>query len=440
MESRFDGWCRACESAIDAGDEIVNNDGDGWVHEECAPASTEDDSTDVMADVMGSLPRADVTDLAAKATARREAAGYESPADIVKRRREAAHRMADALDIPVEVVDPPHPTMYDEALMEVTPQPEFKSRDRYGRYVLAHPGKAGKRIAATRCTTFVKAAEDGYKLEQWHKANVAMGLGRRPDLAAMAATMEPGDRRLEGLVKDAEVAGGGDVAANLGTAIHSFTETVDWGRPLTDVPEAHRDTIRAYRRALVTHRLAIVPAAIERITLTSRWDGIAGTFDRVYRLHDGTYVVGDVKSGKVGYDPKSMYAQMAVYAEGINEVGVYDVANECWERLPFEVRTDLALIVHLPAGGDTCDVYRADLAVGRAHLDMCAGIRRHRKIRHKLVVYSAAPYTEDEYRAAILAKRTRSDLAVLGQIMVADEAMTPELFALAREHRESLPD
>lgn len=432
MEAQFDSWCSGCGSAIDAGDEIANDDG-AWVHEDCASEDDEpsprqvrdalsvynapDDVTAAASETLG---------LATRARERREAAGPLTVADLPM----------SAWNL--KAVPAGHDSVDND--LEAKPQPEYKSPDRWGRYVLIHPAKPGKRVTLTRATTLNKAADDMFNLMDWQKGNVAVGLARRPDLLARAAGMKSGDRALKGIVKDAEEAGGGSVKANLGTAMHTFTEMVDWGRPLSDIPEEYRDDVAAYRDALLSERLEVVRAGIERITMTSEWDGVAGKLDRIYRLADGRYVIGDVKSGKVDYDPKSIYAQLAIYARGVNEVGVYDVANECWERLPFEVDEDDALIMHMPAGQGECNVFEADLAVGRAHLEVCAAVRRHRKVRHKLKPYTAPTRTGAEWVEAVTATRTRDALGALGRLMKAREAMTPELFALAVRHRGTLPE
>lgn len=430
MEAKYDGWCDACQSDIHAGDEIVRDDAGAWVHAECGPEE-DGPADDIMDRLMG------------KVDYDRDA---EEIRDDLAERRELVRRAAGYVPDPVDPESAAaeltgrHPALRDEVPMNPPAhpaQPEVK-RDRYGRYVLKHPTK-NRRGALSRCTTVVKASADTYALGEWQKGNVARGLSRRPDLLAMAASMGPGDRRLKKLVADAEEAGGGSEAANLGTALHAFTEAVDRGGRLADVPDDHRDDVIAYRQEMIRQRLTVVPEAIERVTMTSRWDGVAGTFDRIYRLVDGTYVIGDLKTGKVGYDPKEMFAQLAVYAEGVNEVGVYDVAAERWERFPFEVRTDLGLIVHLPAGEAECTVYLADLEVGRHHVEFCASVRRHRKLKHPLPVLETSVRTEDEWAGLIATASDRSTLAMVGRLINDDGAMTDRLREAALIQVSRLP-
>lgn len=423
MEAQYDEHCDECDGKIEQGDEITREGGD-WIHEECAesgpPARFKQPATpgDELGSLMGGVPLGS-GDLAERAGDRRAAAGYE---DI-------ANSLADERVGVVPLV--------------VDPQPEYKSPDRWGRYVLGHPTRPGKRVTLSRCTTVIKAVDDMYNLGEWQKGNVVLGLSRRSDLLALAATLKPGDKSLKDLVKAAEEAGGGSEKANLGTALHGFTEMVDLGRPITDIPRAHQKDVRAYVDAMYHNRITVIPGAMERITMTSEWGGVAGKFDKVYRLADGSHVIGDVKTGKVGYDPKSMYAQLAMYAQGVNEVGVYNVAGACWERLPFEVRTDMALIVHLPAGKGECVVYEVtaeDMVVGRDHLEMCALVREHRKRKHPLTPYAPPMVAEDWWMAAVRMAPTRSLLALVGRAINDADAMTPALREVARERRESLPD
>lgn len=456
MEAKYDGWCDACRIDIHVGDEIVSNDDGAWVHRECGPEEYGPDDGDIMGRLMGTVDYGRDAeeirdDLAECRELVRRAAGYvPDPVDPESAAPPPSNPAGQVVLPGGDLVRPGSGILNPEAISStgalrvtrvplptVPPQPEVK-RDRYGRYVLKHPTK-NLRGALSRCTTVVKASADTYALGEWQKGNVARGLSRRPDLLAMAASMGPGDRRLKKLVKDAEEAGGGSEAANLGTALHGFTEAVDRGGRLADVPEDYRDDVIAYRKEVIRQRLTVVPEAIERVTMTSRWDGVAGTFDRIYRLDDGTYVIGDVKSGKVGYDPKEMFAQLAVYAEGVNEVGVYDVAEERWERLPFEVRTDLGLIVHLPAGEATCTVYLADLEAGRHHVEFCASVRRHRKLKHPLPAREAPDLTEDEWFDALCRATSRDALAVLGWMINDDGAMTDRLLEAGRTRAGQLP-
>jgi hypothetical protein len=433
MEAMYDSDCHACGDRILAGTAIVNDD-DRWVHEDCggddavdppeSPAMEQRRIEAAALRVLGST--GDVPD----------DVEYDASATLMSEPR--ATGVIAALGFAGLVQGNPYADIYAPC----EPQPKLDPRrdfDRYKRYRLQHPNRDAV-LVATRCTTLKGAASDTYNLDRWRSANVARGFARRPDLLALAGSMGPDDKRIHDVIKDAEDAGGGSDKANMGTAIHAYTEAVDHGAPLSSIPPAQRADIRAYRDALTHEKLTVIPMAIERITMTSRWDGVAGTFDRIYRTHDGRFVIGDVKSGKVGYDNKEMFAQFAMYAQGANEVGVYDVAARAWVRLPFTVDTDTALIMHVPAGAGTCTVYEADLAVGREHLDMCAAVRRHRKLKHPLPRYEAGPMDESDWLEPIRRATTRDQLSEIGRMIKAAKSMTDDLRAAARSRMEDFPN
>lgn len=191
--------------------------------------------------------------------------------------------------------------------------PAVKEFDSYGRYILPDP--TGQRKAAqryTRCTTFAKSISDTFALSMWSQRMVVKGLMLREDLRAMAVGLHERDDkdRLNRIAEDAKSAAGNKVSANLGTAIHGFTEDVDNGKPLEDVPADYLPMVVAYQKALEAQGLRILPGMIERKTVVPQY-GVAGKFDRVYLvtetitvtlpskkvavLKPGDLVIGDVK-------------------------------------------------------------------------------------------------------------------------------------------------
>lgn len=166
-------------------------------------------------------------------------------------------------------------------------------RDRWGRYLLPpvdHPD--GKPVAHTRATTIAKAPEDQGGLMKWAQRMVVIGLGRRQDLHALAATTDPNDKKTLGqIARDAEEAGGSATGRNTGTAIHSAIEAVNRGDEPLPLFDAE---VTAYRVALEAAGLTPVPELVERIVAhTTRH--IAGTFDVALRDSDGNLFVADLK-------------------------------------------------------------------------------------------------------------------------------------------------
>lgn len=268
------------------------------------------------------------------------------------------------------------------------PPAQKKEHDRWGRYLLPDPITL-KEGAYTRATTFAKTIMDSYALNAWQQRMTAKGLSARPDLVAKASTLDVKDDRdaMNKLVEEAKDAAGQKIKANLGTAIHAFSEEVDRGEAdPKDAPENIRREVEAYARALEVNRLKIVPALIERVICVPNY-GVAGKFDRVYREADGTYVIGDLKSGNsLQYGWLEVAIQLALYAQGINRCGVFDRQFRRWEKA-VPVRTDYAVVMHVPAGGTACEVHKLDIQAGWEAAKVCATVRDWRKMKGL-----AAPY------------------------------------------------
>lgn len=276
-------------------------------------------------------------------------------------------------------------------------------RDRWGRYLLPHP-ETGKKTAWTRSTTFAKSISDTFALSQWSQRMVAKGLTMRRDLLAMATTLDvkQDKDKLNQICEDAKSAAGNKVAANLGTALHSFSEAVDRGdMAVADVPEPHRDDIAAYAATMRSAGLTVVPDMIERQTVLPAFE-VGGTFDRIldlstaepwflnalsdrpdfrFTLDDGAEVIGDVKSGQdLQYGWNEIAIQLLIYALGARTAGVWNRATQSWEP-PRPVRVDFAIVMHVPVDQKTATLYKLDLTDAMDALDLCRSVRRWRKMR-----------------------------------------------------------
>lgn len=122
-----------------------------------------------------------------------------------------------------------------------------------------------------------------------------------------------------------------------------------------------------------------------------------------------TYLCGDrmIPTHNTGrdlqYGWQEIAIQLALYAQGVNESGVYDLANETWqppqsygdsiETGPWDipkVRTDYGIVMHLPVGENRCTLYRVDLTAGWAAATLCARVRDWRKTRNLAEPYVVA--------------------------------------------------
>lgn len=284
-------------------------------------------------------------------------------------------------------------------------------RDRFGRYLIPHPD-TGKETAWTRSTTFAKSISDTYALSQWGLRMALLGATQRPDIVQRAhgKHVKADKSLLDELTAELKNAAGDKVAANLGTAMHSFTEMADraWHSPggprsvLDQVPPDCREMVETYIRLLEETGLEPVPHLIEFTTVVKQY-GVAGTSDNCYkvtkplvlrigrgevRLSPGEYVIGDKKTGKdLDYGWQEIAIQLATYAQGLNTAGVWDRHEEEWHPKPLgdaTVRLDAGIVLHLPVDKEAEKqpaVYGVDLESGWNAAVLCERVRAWRKVR-----------------------------------------------------------
>lgn len=264
-------------------------------------------------------------------------------------------------------------------------------RDPYKRYRLPHP-ETGKAGGFTRATTFAKSISDTFALNQWALRMGGDGLVLRPDLLmALASTSDAQGKNK--IMEEAKNAAGAKVGANLGTALHAFSEALDRGETPV-IPPPYRPHMAAYTALMEQYGLEVVE--IEKVVLCGTYD-IAGTLDRVvrftkdvtvdlvgggtYTFPKGTLAVLDLKTGKdLSYGWLEISIQLAVYAQAEN---IWDKETLTWSPMYPEIDKNVALVVHLPATapGETvkATMYAIDIETGWSYADLCAQVRAARK-------------------------------------------------------------
>lgn len=252
--------------------------------------------------------------------------------------------------------------------MNFRPEPE---RDRWGRYVLPDP-ETGEKRSWTRATTFAKSVAETSALTKWQCRMVAKGVATRPDLYALAASTDVGNKaKLDKIAEDAKDAVAASSGANLGTALHAFTEQVDAGQAVA-VPKPWDADIEAYRVKMRQAGIQVDPKHIERIVVVPEL-GVAGTLDRIVIPPAR---IGDVKTGKdLSYSWGEIAIQLALYAHA---AAMWD--DGAYLPMP-DVDQDTALVVHLPVGKARCDLYEVDIAAGWQAALMCRDVRAWRARR-----------------------------------------------------------
>ena len=238
---------------------------------------------------------------------------------------------------------------------------------------------------------------DRFGLEQWSQRNVALGIAARPDLYAQEASCTAEDKQeLNNIVKQAQEAAKASSGANLGTALHRFTQRIDLGEEV-NVPAQWQPDVQAYLDALDLFRVEVVPEWVERVVVAPHID-TAGTMDRLVRLPGRPLpLIADLKTGKdvVTYGMGDISIQLAIYAGATHALkgSADDIKRDHWGRymLPDphtsagaydpmpEVDREQALVIHLPVGQARCDLHLVDIASGRVAVSKALWVRDWRK-------------------------------------------------------------
>lgn len=234
----------------------------------------------------------------------------------------------------------------------VTPDRDF-TRDTWKRPLIIPPG-GGKAVPYRRCTSYVDVIADKYRLQQWDKRQVAIGLAQRDDLRLQVLAHLDNRDELDRACSSAKEYALASAAATKGTAFHSLTDIVDRGLELpAGLPGNIARTLEAFREA--TRALTVV--AIEPKTCLDTYK-VAGTPDRVYE-YEGTRYIGDTKTGTIRFGTLKIAAQLAVYARS----SLYDVATG--QRSHHEASAARGIIMDVDLEAETVDLVWVDLEAGR---------------------------------------------------------------------------
>lgn len=331
-----------------------------------------------------------------------------------------AHNASDADGDPMDVL-----------MAEDAPSDGSDKLYRNGRYVLPDP-LTGSRRTWTRVTTMAETLSDLYSLNLWRIRMVLIGLARFPDLLTelqeIDGTGEEGklDPKIHKDILNriggkAQALAGAKVPAGWGTRMHAWIERLSRDEiVLGDVEDKYRDEVTAWAAAMQEADLSAVPHLIER-RITVPMYGTAGTFDQVCRVHRGRsirlgnriirlnagdHLLGDVKSGRdLDYAWGEIAIQTSLYAHGARDVGKVAVWNPeaehddgtpgAWEwediGIPAKsIRTDVAVIMHVPIGSGECTLYWIDLEEGWKAVQLCEAVRDWRKAKGLHMPFSIA--------------------------------------------------
>lgn len=277
-------------------------------------------------------------------------------------------------------------------------------RDKWGRYRIPDP-ETGKIRSWTRATTMAGTLADRFGLEQWSKRNVVLGLGTRADLYAQAASCTPDDKdTLNRIVEQAEEASKSKAGANLGTALHRFTERLDAGEQVS-VPDPWAADVAAYRQTMTAAGVAVVDGWLERVLVIPQI-GCAGTCDRLVNAMGWRLPrIGDLKTGQdvLRYSMVEIALQLAIYAHATHW---YDPATRRLHEMP-AVDLARALVMHLPVGQGVCHLYEVDIDAGWNAVELAVAVREWRKRKDLADQLPVIGTTETAAAASALASDER---------------------------------
>lgn len=254
------------------------------------------------------------------------------------------------------------------------PEPKF---DQWQRYKLPHP-ETGVEQAWTRVSTVSRTLSDEYGLTQWKLRMAVAGVARRADLIAGAAAADPetDKQALDGIVRSALERAESSRGANLGSAVHKFTERLDAGESIAamGVPEGLVKDIEAYAATLKAAGLTVVTDLAERVAVNIALN-YAGRIDRVVRDRAGTYYILDLKTAKdLAYSWLEIGIQLGGYANATH-MALADLSG--YEPMPAVDRMK-GLVLHLPIGKAAGQVYAVDIAKGWAAFQTAVRVREMR--------------------------------------------------------------
>jgi hypothetical protein len=238
------------------------------------------------------------------------------------------------------------------------------------------------RTRYTRASALSGYIEDVAYIHKWQMRYLALGMGRNPDLAELAAveTYNTGlrnpvygrdksqsGRRLDAIIERAMDRVGILEKADRGTAIHATTEP---GAPF--VPPHLQEAVDSFHEANRRHAIRII--GTEQFTANDATMS-SGTFDHLVEVPgvpelEGV-VIGDKKTG--AYSPHEWAIQLSSYANG----DPYNTETDERHSWPGKINLDYAIVWQIDntVSPVTTRVHVLDIALGWEAAQHAAWVR-----------------------------------------------------------------
>jgi len=268
-----------------------------------------------------------------------------------------------------------------------------------GRYRLPQRDGSPKPYGWMRVSNLVSAYADQYALRQWEQRQMMRAIRTSREL--YTELLEAGEAELDDPVWDeaflerCKRIAGGSAGADHGNRRHDAVEGLHRGEDTAPYPSETRRMLALYQSTLARHGLTPLPGMQERRVLVEELQ-VIGTLDNI--VND---LVADLKTQRRFWTFLEIGAQLACYAHGD---AMWDPAAGVWVDMP-PVRQDVALVLWMPRGGTTVDVFEVDIVAGWETAKRAYEVVQDRSTakRGRAWLRPAPPVTETERYAAMFA-------------------------------------
>lgn len=283
-----------------------------------------------------------------------------------------------------------------------------------GRYRLPNRDGSPKPYGWMRVSNLVSAYADQYALRQCEQRQMMQAIRTSRELYTelLEATQSELDDPVwdEAFLERCKRVAGGSAGADHGNRRHDAVEGLHRGDDTALYPSETRRMLALYQSTLTRHGLTPLPDMQERRVLVEELQ-VIGTLDNVVEqgmmLSDPTAridprnLVADLKTQRRFWTFLEIGAQLACYAHGD---AMWDAAASVWVDMP-AVRQDVALVLWMPRGGTSVDVFEVDIVAGWETAKRAYAVVQDRSTakRGRAWLRPAPPVTETEQYAALFA-------------------------------------
>jgi hypothetical protein len=231
-----------------------------------------------------------------------------------------------------------------------------------------------------RISTISDQISSGPGLNIWRGRHIALAVAQNPDISAILAGKEYGDKYVDDYIDKVLTRAKTDEPANWGTAEHRFFEP---DSPRDFMPEAIRADVESFDSTMERAGIETIETDIMLVNDRLR---LCGTADGIYRMPNpciayfkngimgtskrvdisGKVIIGDAKTGQ-NFMPVKWSVQKACYATGVR----YDVPTGKRTPIHPDLDTRVGLVIYVQLGTGTTVLKFVDLEVGYALAELC---------------------------------------------------------------------